>query len=146
MQRCSKHKMSEKLKLILSRTKPAIRRHSRSYGKDCQCPVIGKKNKTWCEYFMLAATPRRPPGCPLKFASGAAVFAFPPLWSLPPGAPSAGAKNTFAPSPHNRSHPWRGILLFTGWILRTRIGSYRTNNSGCSLFGLKMYVPVKIVE
>jgi len=32
-----KHKVLEKLKLFLSRTKPAIRRHSRSYGKDGQC-------------------------------------------------------------------------------------------------------------
>ena len=49
----------------------------------------------------------RRPGCPLKCGLGAPVFAWPALWSLPPGAPSAGAKNTFAPSPHNRSHPWR---------------------------------------
>ena len=32
-----KHKVLEKLKLFLSRTKPAVRRHSRSYGKDGQC-------------------------------------------------------------------------------------------------------------
>jgi len=50
--------------------------------------VIGKKKKTWCDNFMLAATlgcvalhslaPQRihlaGPGCPLKFASGKAGF------------------------------------------------------------------------
>jgi len=70
-----KYEMWKKLQLFLSRTKPAIRRYSRSYGKDCQCRYR-QKEQNLVGYFMLEATP-------------------PPY-----------------PSPHNRSHPWRGFIKF----------------------------------
>ncbi len=70
--------------------------------------VIGKKNKTWCAYFMLAATPN---ASHRAVRSNAArekpVFVNPAPWSLALRAPVAGTKNTAFASPHNRSHPWR---------------------------------------
>jgi len=74
----------------------------------------------------LPALTRRRPGCPLKCGSGASVFAWPALRSLPPGAPSAGAKNTFAPSPHNRSHPWRFLAhdMMYAYIIDSQVTGY----------------------
>ena len=43
--------MSEKLQLFLSRTKPAIRRHSRSYDKDCQCRNRQKEQNLVCIFY-----------------------------------------------------------------------------------------------
>jgi len=90
--------------LIFNRLRPAIRpaRFARRGGVTAFASPGGTGSRAAAPHGVaaLAATPRCPPGCPLKFASGAAVFAFPPLWSPPLGAPSAGAKNTFAPSAH----------------------------------------------
>ncbi len=109
--------MSEKLQLFLSRTKPAIRRHSRSYARMVNA-VIDKKKKTWCDNFMLAATlgcvathrsafTRRDRAVRSNAAWARPVFVKPPAWSLALRAPATGTKNSACPTPHNRSHPWR---------------------------------------
>ena len=67
--RCSKRKMSEKLQLFLSRTKPAIRRHSRSYGEGCQCRYRQKEQNLVCIFYACCNAWPRPPGCPLKCGS-----------------------------------------------------------------------------
>ena len=72
--RCSKRKMSERSQLFLSRTKPAIRRHSRSYGKGCQCRYRQKEQNLVCIFYACCNAKRRPPGCPLKCGLGKAGF------------------------------------------------------------------------
>ncbi len=68
--------------------------------------VIGKKNKTWCVYFMLAATPGRARRAVRSNAARPTLGLHTQQCGFPLSVTllrQAGG----ATSPHNRSHPWR---------------------------------------
>ena len=91
----------------LMRAAAAARQSLRPAERPCAWRSSRRCSKCKITYTCCNAK-RRPPGCPLKCGSGRGGL----LWagcgvSSVPRSLLAGSKPCRAPSPHNRSHPWR---------------------------------------
>ncbi len=79
--------------------------------------VIGKKNKTWCAYFMLAATPRRPSRAPLLSCLHPAVFVWRRAYASSSELGDSAAAQKLSPvaAQGYRFARWRGIFYYF-WV------------------------------